>query len=728
MANKKLLLLSTLIALAGGVYIWLQSRDNTPDLLRTPGLERHDEMQVDEAVSLADVPEQSAARVGIEASSPRASRSGTTTWGAQVVERSGRRALAGVALRVTLLSPDATRQDVPLVSGADGEVGPIEIEVARYPAAEVRVDPGAHWAGTVVTVMFAAGRANHDVIDLAAPATVTMTVRDTVRDAPLPGAEVAVHDASGLVAQETCDAQGVARSKWQAAGGPFSLRPSAPGYSAVSWAELAHPPSADLGVELLLAPEGRLDVRVQDYDGHPLARCQVSANVMADAVASAKSHQVRAATARWNPPTEASGVYTFAALPCEAPLVLRAQTQNGLKGTALARISAATAFAEVTLMIGRAEGTVVWTLDEGGGPLGSAKLGIEEQVLGTTDEAGRAILAFQESQRARELWAFRSGYAFAWQQLAPQQLDLIYRLAREGTVAGTVVDSAGRPQRLVRIVPLLGDRNEERSTRHRRGESLVKLSGANASGTDSSGKFTIGGLVDGWIDLYIRPPKGSPFVVRDVLVGTQDMVVTLPDEETLGRKQGIALSVAVLDKASGEPVSGASVTAFHNPGGKAQSLKGGTSAKTKADGTVRLTGAEHGHYVLIVSADGYVPYAGEAVDYPIGEHRVEVELAQACELEVLLVDAGGVPQAGYWLSAVGGDGQAVPFEHVERGAQTSRDGIMTDVKGRARANRMSTGRLTLEVRTKHGREGRALLERQVELIGGERNEVELRLP
>ncbi len=724
MANRKLLLLVTGLALVGTVgFLWLKRQGSAAGRLY-----QSSEAQDGSVVNLADVPPSYSVRKPIPGSDLESARASATTWGARVVARGEMRTLAGVAVEVVLLSPDTLRQRVSLVSGPDGEVGPIEIDNQHFFAAEVRIEPGTLWAGLTVTLPLTTGRANHDVLELAPPAVLTVRVLDTVSNAPAQNAKVAVHDSSGLITESPCDTQGAARLQWKAAGGPFSIRASAPGYAAVSWAELSHPPSEDLQLELLLAPPGKLDIRVQDDQGRSLERCELTLNVMPEALTPAESPQVRAAPARWDPPAETNGVYSFASLPCQVPLVVRARTEDGLQGTVLARIPTAVAFAEITLTIAQAEGTAVWTLDAHRGPLGGTKLGMEREILGVTDELGRSVVALSESRRGKELSAFKSGYAFAWKQWTPEQRDMVYTMDLEGIIAGAVVDSAGRPQRLVRITPLLGSHEEERSTRQRRGELLLNHSGANAYGTDSAGEFAIHGLTTGWMDLHVRPPKGSPFVVRDVLVGTRDLVVTVPDEESLGRQQGLALTIAVFEKSSGAPLPGASVTVFNSPGGKAQALTGGRTKTTKSDGMARLTFAEDGYYLFMVSLEGYVSYQSDVVSYPVGQHRIEVGLSQSCELEILLLNASGIGQPSYWLSAVNSDGEDVSFEHAEGNTSSSRADIMTDVKGRARANRMSPGTLKLEVRAKHGRVGPPLVEREVELRPGERTEVDLRLP
>jgi len=726
---KKLLLLIVIagLALVGAAYFLVRQQRAHAGPVAAPahGAPQRGAEEPDGAA----LPGITSKRAGIEPGASGPASAVRTTWGTRLVTRDGGRALSGVALRVKLLSPDATTEDVALVSDQDGEAGPIDLDFERHPAAEVSVDPGPQWAGFTSTVRFTAGRANHDLLELAPPAMLSVRVIDLTRDAPLPAAQVTLHDASRLVGEATCDRQGLARFPWEAAGGPFTVRASAPGFCAVTWAAFARPPSADQELELLLAPTGILRVRVQDEAGRPLSNCRVTASLVEENLGPASSvHDARVTVARWEPPSEESGAYVFSSLPCEVVLVLWAATEEGLEGKELAKIGAPPGAAEVTLTVARGEGTEIWTLDDHAAPLAGVTLGMDQESLGTTDEIGHLSLPLQESKRGQELWAFKPGYALAWQSWAPEQGKMVYRLVRENGIAGTVVDSSGRPQKLVRITPLLGAREESREERRRRGEFVVQKGGARATGTDSSGTFTLHGFSGAWADLHVRKPKSGSFEVHDVLVGTQDLVITIPDEDTLGQGQGIALSIVVTDELSGAPLSGASVVAFYVPNPQARSFEDPRSGTTRSDGMVRLTFAQQGHYLVTVSADGYVPYSAAIADYPVGEHSVEVGLALSGELEILLVDAGGVGQAGYWITALDPDGASVQFEHSEGGGRSSSSGIMSDVKGRAFANRMPGGKLTLEVREEHGRKGEALVRKEVEVIPGERVGVEMRLP
>lgn len=730
MSTKKPLSLIILAALTlvSAVYFWLQ-REGAPsaptdDSFRDPETGRLDSEVTSDAEDLMSA----ATREHLERTPSGTGPRVRTTWSAGVVTREAQRPVPGVKLRVKLLSPEAATEDMELVSGADGEAGPIDIPFDRHPAAEVTVDPSPQWAGLTSTVRFTAGKANRDILELAPPATLIVKVLDLVRNAPLSGAVVTLHDASGVLVEVICDGQGFASLPWEAAGGPFSVRASAPGYSAVSWADLPHPPSADQELELMLAPAGVLRARVQDENGRTLSGCRVTSSLVGETLSPFSSSEVRVTAARWDAPAEESGLYVFSSLPCEAILALVATTEEGLEGRALAKISAPPGVAEATITVARVEGMGIWTFDEGGAPLAGVTIGMDKEAIGATDEIGHLTLPLQESRRGRELWAFKAGYALVWQGWAPELRGMVYRLTREQSISGIVIDSGGRPQRLVRVTPLLGEPGEPRDVRQRRGELLLQKSGARPTGTDASGAFTLASLGAGWIDLHVRPPKGSPFEVRDIPVGTPDLVVRLPDEGALGRDQGIALSFLVLDKAFGAPVSGASVTVFYAPDGQMNLLKDGRTGSTKSDGRVRLTFAQEGSYMVMVTADGYVPSSSAVVDYPIGEHEVTVELAPAGELDILLVDAGGAPQTGYWISALDAAGAPVPFENVDRGARSSNIEIMSDMKGRAFANRMPTGKLTLEVREEYGRNGAILVQKGVEVIPGKRLEVELRLP
>lgn len=730
MKRLPLLIALALLVLGGSAYLWLQRQGRfTESAARSSPDHGGDGPGGIAALPPAGPAGSEPQRVQLEPGASGSAPGVRTTWSAQVVLREGRRPLAGAALRIKLLSPDASTEDLVLVTGDDGAAGPIDIPFERYQAAEVSVDPGPQWAGLFSTVLFAADRANHDVFELGPSTVLSVQVVDLSRNAPLPRADVTIRDANGVVSVATTDHEGLARFRWEAAGGPFSVDAAAHGFSSVSAGELARPPSSDQEVRLLLAPAGILRVRVQDEAEQALSGCRVTATLVDGALLAQPSvGEVRIMGARWDPPVEEPGAYVFSSLPCQTVIALRAEIPDGREARGLAQVLSPPGVGEATLTVSAGLGTEVWTFDDRGEPLAGVAVGMDQEVLGTTDEIGHLTLALQDAKGGRELWARKSGYALGWQVWDPGETSMIYRLAPEKITSGTVVDSSGRPQKLVRITPLLGARDESRDARRRRGELCVSNSRERVAGTDSSGAFVLRGIGGGWIDLHVRPPKGSSFDVRDVLAGTQGLVISIPDDGALGREQGIALSVLVLDQASGAPVTGALVSAFQAPDAQSKSSKDTQSGKTKADGQARLTFALEGHYWVTAVADGYVPFSGPIVEYPVGNHVIEIELAPSAELQVSVVDGGGTGLEGYWISAQKATGAQVSFEHVERGTSSSRSEIMTGVDGQALANRMPAGRLILEVREERGRMGAALARKEIDLVPGERVEVELRVP
>jgi hypothetical protein len=740
MTFRKRLALLSLLALALALVAairWVsngRSSGHPPDVsvgLVAPATDI--QLPSEDVAPLRDTRQSAAASEGFDAAAPGSHLAGKTTWGASIVMREDDHSVAGAALHIYLLSPNADNDVLVLVSDADGKVGPIEIEFDRHPAAEVHVEPGTQWASLTTTVHFTEGRDNHDVIALGSEASLEVRIVDALRAQPVSPASVDLYDAIRLVAEATCDTRGEARIPWVVAGGPFTVRPRAEGYVAVSWGWLAGPPESDLRLELVVAPVGVLFVRVQDESGRALENCEVGASLLSRSLPQTPGHS-EVVAARWDPPREEHPFYRFSMLPCDVFLVVHARTADGYEGKVQVKLDASPGIAETTITVERGGGTSIQVLDDRGEPLGGVTLGFDKElfgiaeVLGTTDDGGRLSVTLQELWSGGELWAFKAGHALSWQTWTPELRHVLFRMALEGSVAGTVVDSQGRPQKLVQVTPLLGQLSEEHGLRQRRGQLLVQQSGGRARGTDASGAFSLNGLGGRWIDLYVRPPKSSSFEVREVLVGTRDLVVTIPDEATLGRERGIALSVAVFDRVSGAPVSGATVTAFHAPNGQAMSLKGGRGGTTETDGRVRVTFAEEGDYLVSVIADGYVPYKSAVIDYPIGEYAINVDLAPSCELEVVLMDASGGRVGAYWISAIDRSGATVFFEHAQDGGYMSGSAIETDVQGVARANRMSTGTLTLLVHDERGETSVVLLEQTVELIAGERTKVELRLP
>jgi hypothetical protein len=651
-----------------------------------------------------------------------------TSWSGRLVARDSGAVLEGVTVRLLLLSPDAENQEEALLSRADGEVGPLVVQFSRFPAAELTVDPGPHWAGLRRMVAFSEGQAVDELIELAPPATVSVRVVDLARKRPVAGARVTAEATAGVVASSETDATGLARIEWTARGGPFVLAATAEGFSAVSEVELQAPPAADVTYELLLAPRGVLRAYVVDQDGRRLEGARVTARLIEGALqsdAAAEGQATRAA--RWVAPREEEGAFVFDA-PCNVFIALRAAMPDGRAGTAFAKIAPPPNAADVRITVADSNGVEVWAFDETGSPRAGVTIGLDTNELANTDESGRAVVALESSKTGGELWAFQIGRALAWQEWDAELTEVVFRVLPEATVEGTVVDSSSRPQRNVRVTPLIGPRADGRGARSRRGELVTAKLGKRSAGTDSTGAFALRALPSGHVDLLVRPPRGSPFEVRDVPTGTTDLRIELLDEVTFGRSRGIALTLTVLDADTRVPIEGAAVTVYHVPDAVTKQLTSGRTGSTARDGRVRVVFPDEGDYTARVLLEGRVPHIGDVIGYPQGEHDVEIRLESAAELHVSVVDAGNAGMSGYWVSAHRPNGETVQFAHVEQGGLSSSSESMTDVNGRIRANGMRPGTVELEVRKTYGRKGPPLVHREVELEAGGKVELTLMLP
>jgi len=279
-------------------------------------------------------------------------------------------------------------------------------------------------------------------------------------------------------------------------------------------------------------------------------------------------------------------------------------------------------------------------------------------------------------------------------------------------------------------VPLLGEglgRDEVDPARAReRGDELLARTGKGSSAsTDSEGRFRIGGLAPGWLDLLARPPKGAVLCFSDLVAGTEDLVLVLPGEEDYGKELGVVLLVTVVDGVTQRPVPGASVNAFPSESRDRRVSKDGRTATADGTGRARFAFGVDGFFWVDALADGYGPACTELTDFPVGEHALRLELLPCGALAVRVVGADGHALGGYWISAHTPAGEALTFEHSEGGGSSSRDALMSDAEGRASANRMKSGRFVLEVRASRDPNDAVLASSEVEVVPGRSAEVEL---
>lgn len=651
-----------------------------------------------------------------------------TTWEARVVRRGSGAVVAGATVVVHLLSPSSDPKLVRLVSDEQGEVGPIEIDVALYPAAEVSVPPGVDWSFTARTMHFAPHRPHRDILEVGPSASVAVRVVEAGSGLGVANADVSLEMGTGAVPLGNTDSRGLLVFPWAVPGGPFQLRAAARGFVPLERVELDHPPSEDREVEIRMAPEGRLRVSVLDAEQRPQADCLLDASTSWGLLGtSPASLGARTVPQHWDA-LQDSGSFLFPAAPCGVELTVRAWTGSGSEGRVSVTVPPSTRFAEATITLAAAKGLRIQAVDAQASPLAGVTVSLGAHLLGTTDEHGTLLADVPRTSREREFWAFKPGYAFAWVGRGSEDSDVVLRLYPEQRIGGVVVDSSALPQRLVRVSAMIGRPDEPRDVRQRRGEWMLERTSTRRTGTPASGEFALHGLPEGWCDIFVRPPKSSPFLVRDVPVGTSDLIITIPDETTLGRGKGLAFGVLVLDRRTGAPIRDAAVGAFLAQDLETKSATEGRWGRTRRDGRARLATALEGPYWIEVSADGYVPFSGSIEEYPPGEYDLEIELLPSAELEVLVRGPSGAALPGYWVSARDASLDPARFHHAQDGGLSSGPEIVTGADGIARANRMPEGPLILEVRQSPGREGDALLRHRVLLRAGERTRAELNLP
>jgi hypothetical protein len=192
------------------------------------------------------------------------------------------------------------------------------------------------------------------------------------------------------------------------------------------------------------------------------------------------------------------------------------------------------------------------------------------------------------------------------------------KLSAGGNICGTITDENGQP---VRGVSVLAMAAEEGSV------PTVMFGVAAHAETDESGKFTLGGLVDGQYLIYaVKSGKGQ--VVRKVSSGSSGDVVcdiTLP----------ASCEVQIKVTSGGVALAGAKATVRTRDGSKLLiggifiTMPGGTGSNiADSNGTIRLKGLAPGSYIATVSKGGYNDAEVDITVESQATNTAEVELSQ----------------------------------------------------------------------------------------------------
>lgn len=234
--------------------------------------------------------------------------------------------------------------------------------------------------------------------------------------------------------------------------------------------------------------------------------------------------------------------------------------------------------------------------------------------------------------------------------------DLVVRLERGASVAGTLEGGDGRPVADAWIVAFVS-RGDDAARARRPG-------GRNATGarTDAAGRFSIGGI-----------PPGRVRLLRSVPATDGDGRAYLPltgGEDVAAGATGVKLREAtyttvagrVVDEA-GDGVVGARIEVC--PTGRPRTAVG--SATTAADGTFHVERLDASHTFTVHAWKPGALAPAAVADVAPGAADVALRLSRGLTVSGRLTDAAGQPLPGIYELVPEGDGRTTQFETTADG-------------------------------------------------------------
>lgn len=582
------------------------------------------------SADLSLVPAAEVAGQVVDASSGRPV-SGALAWSAgdpEALVRGDR--LGRFLLRSRLAALDRIWVEAPgylgspaMVPRRDRRQGQIGAEASGTPRLRVALAPASEAAGVVVD---RSGRA-------ITGACVTLHGWST------DGADPPLHSLTGA---SVTGAGGRFRLRW-ASSERFNLEVFAPGFAPTVARGLTLSPVAgvtELGT-LVLDPEARIEGRVIDPEGRPIARASVLAS--ADATNS--------------PPavvTGPDGRFELEHLRAGSPLHL----EVGHPGYLSAEVGGvAVPGPPVAVLLRRGARVAGQVLDDGGAPIHGAVVLVTERcgngtqapgartgrrlAGGRADAAGRFAVGNIEPGPVRVV-AIAPGFwsiePADFEVVAGEQVAGVLLVMHRGAVLeGRVLTAAGAPAPGARVAALAGD-----------GEAGVVGWDRPAAVADRGGAYRLEGLPEG------------PRRIRAELVGFPPVTGQLEVRPEMNRLDlflpgGAAVAGRVMDP-SGLPISAAEVALRPAAGSGAEPPAAVTS---DAGGAFAFAGIEAGRYQLVARRQGFTSthQTVEVGDTPLEDLEVRLERGCAIHGQVLGLSAAEVSQAVAEASASDGSGQ-----------------------------------------------------------------------
>ncbi|MEM7517400.1 MAG: carboxypeptidase-like regulatory domain-containing protein, partial [Planctomycetota bacterium] len=323
-----------------------------------------------------------------------------------------------------------------------------------------------------------------------------------------------------------------------------------------------------------------------------------------------------------------------------------------------------------------------------------------------------------------ELWASAKGYANNW--LDDQAASLTFELEEGFVLAGHVRDDKGQPIPHVHLRPLLGDLPESSVALTRSKELASAGIQGSQSKTGADGSFRLERLPAGGLHLLVRPPKSPSFIESRVVAGEEGALILLPNEDEFGESRGLKLMVSIFDDSTFEPLDHATVSVFRLLDDGSGIPVADASQSTRLGGKAEFRLPDEGLFRLSAWAEGYsVTHVNERV-FPTGTYHVQVPMSRNGDLQVLVVDPSGKAQPGVAVFATDAEGEPLRFQHASADQYSARPWLLSDERGRARANQMSLGVVTLTAR-RGPKDSPALATSSVLVESGQATEVTLTL-
>ena len=269
----------------------------------------------------------------------------------------------------------------------------------------------------------------------------------------------------------------------------------------------------------------------------------------------------------------------------------------------------------------------------------------------TTDDQGSYRLTGLAPDPSATLGSSAPGYAI--HVVHPLRIredrpnEVTIRLEPERVLAGRVVNSEGSGVANARV-EIEGDRVVHRAgSRNLPWERVLER---NATRTDAAGAFLLDRLYAGTFSVTATHPD-DPWqkAIATAASGAEDLVLTLEPDTAWAVK----IVGRVTDAATGAPVPSFQITGVFLPLDGMQGVP--SQSVDDEDGCYELRGLSPGRIRLWFAADGYAQEDVPKREYAVGEHRLDVALAQARDLAVRLVDRNHVPAADahLWIQGPG---------------------------------------------------------------------------